>query len=407
MLEKLKAINWEKDYDQVVFGGNLAQALLDLHATENDPAFDMSLEILEMSTQNSHPYEQAVAFVMPYLVWMCQNTPYPDMRIRYCYSIAGWINAVWSAKLDFGGAFLPTQHTDSLRWRVEIYDAVAIHVDYFCDLLADDDDSVRLSAFAVLRFLSDNYLDILPHLEPCFSSTSDEWVQALSIWYYALFAKRDWQHKKSSVDLLYEWMQSEIDLLRYTATLGRLHFHPARSEDRDVIPDNVLNNLLDYLRVKDSIYETYPLPIQRESQFLLRGVLPFDRKFLNLLRGVSYNQSAPIFWLGLLKSVELSPKDAHLHCRELMRYAFRPVFHNASYEYDVSHRDVKVNTAGFILYQTYPSYDRGRGHLSNPKQKVVIEFIVNCDAFWVHPTNMFSHFYGLPDEREALRELIK
>lgn len=41
-----------------------------------------------------------------------------------------------------------------------------------------------------------------------------------------------------------------------------------------------------------------------------------------------------------------------------------------------------------------------------PDQKAALEAIVACDAFWEQPTNVFSFFYGLPDDREALRLLV-
>lgn len=41
------------------------------------------------------------------------------------------------------------------------------------------------------------------------------------------------------------------------------------------------------------------------------------------------------------------------------------------------------------------------------EQRDILQAIVDCDPFWEISTNLFSFYYGLPDEREALRELVQ
>lgn len=408
MLEKLKAINWDRDYDPVLFGDNLAQALLELQATENQPHFAEHLERLDFGIRNSHPHEPAVEFVMPYLVWMCQNTPHNEATIQYLFVIGGLFNALWDTKLTIGSPFLPTSNMDTLRGRVNIYDSVAKHTDYFCTLLTADDDGIRMACFDVLRSLADEYLDILPYLVTCFESTTDMWVQALAIWYYALFAKRDWQRKKSSVEQLYDWMASDDDLLRFTATLGCLHLYPVPS--RDALPDPVLDNIADYL--KSDVWETFPLPVREDFQRSVRWALPFGARVFDLLRRVAHIQSEPSIWFELLKRIDLTPIAAHRHCRELLRSAFLPLYRaRSNLFWGNKHYWIKVKAGEPITYHRYrsetdPDWRQRFGIGLNQSQKVVLEFIVNCDPFWEHPTNLFSHYYGLPDERDALRALL-
>lgn len=47
-----------------------------------------------------------------------------------------------------------------------------------------------------------------------------------------------------------------------------------------------------------------------------------------------------------------------------------------------------------------------KGKMLNTQQKSVIALLVNCEGFWTIKSNLFSFFYGLPDEREALRRLL-
>jgi hypothetical protein len=46
------------------------------------------------------------------------------------------------------------------------------------------------------------------------------------------------------------------------------------------------------------------------------------------------------------------------------------------------------------------------GKSLNKDQRKVLEALINCDVFWQIPSNLFSFFYGLPDEREELRKLL-
>jgi hypothetical protein len=41
------------------------------------------------------------------------------------------------------------------------------------------------------------------------------------------------------------------------------------------------------------------------------------------------------------------------------------------------------------------------------KKSLILRAIIDCDRFWERPTNLFSFFYGLPDDREELRKLVE
>ncbi len=342
---------------------------------------------------------------MPYVVWMCQNTLHAETRIQYCFAISELFDVVWGGSLQVGSQFLPTSFTDTLRQRANIYDAVADHTDYFCELLTANDDWIRLACFDVLRWLADEHLEILPHLVTCFQTTTNIWVQTFAIWYYALFAKRDWQHKKSSADQLYRWMQSDNDLQRFTAALGRLHLHPVRSEDRDAIPDAVLDTVVDYF--DSDVWGMVVLPGRDAVQRLVRQVLPYDARMFDLLRGVALNQSEPFFWLELLKRIDLNPINAHRHCRELLRSAFLPAHRTSTNVFwDDKYHSIEAKAGEPIIYNHYRTERNWQDVRLDQRQRAVLEFIVNCDLFWEHPTNLFSHYYGLPDERNALQKLL-
>ena len=56
----------------------------------------------------------------------------------------------------------------------------------------------------------------------------------------------------------------------------------------------------------------------------------------------------------------------------------------------------------YLREHAIPSFQLERGPV-----RAVLQAIAATDRVWERPTNLFSHFYGLPDSREALRRLAE
>jgi hypothetical protein len=112
---------------------------------------------------------------------------------------------------------------------------------------------------------------------------------------------------------------------------------------------------------------------------------------------------------------ETTPDAAHKICREMLDLTF---------ERRSSHRKDFLSDKWNNYLSVYDSYDLTTSRMyhfreennfilqtSNgglyPSQKAVLMTIVNNDLFWHLPTNLFSFFYGLPDDREELRKLAE
>jgi len=66
-----------------------------------------------------------------------------------------------------------------------------------------------------------------------------------------------------------------------------------------------------------------------------------------------------------------------------------------------------TDTSSRIYKETAAANRYHVGRKLNNEQRLALEAIVDCEPFWEIPTNLFSFFYGLPDEREALRKLLE
>jgi hypothetical protein len=115
-----------------------------------------------------------------------------------------------------------------------------------------------------------------------------------------------------------------------------------------------------------------------------------------------------------LADPDMTPSVAHQICREMLDLKFtRKSVHNP-----------KDGLNGWRIYEMWDAisapnaphkYGHRQGGLSRlylptealyQDQKFVLNSIVNNDLFWQLPTNLFSFFYGLPDDREGLRKLV-
>ena len=117
----------------------------------------------------------------------------------------------------------------------------------------------------------------------------------------------------------------------------------------------------------------------------------------------------------MLQSPKTTRLMAHIICRHLVDTAFQPPQPYNSLppiqELDDSWlkfipRELQDQKSPWEMH--YESNSRKRARFDSPltpPQYSSLKTVVECDKFWLLPTNLFSFFYGLPDDREALREL--
>ncbi|MFZ4815617.1 MAG: hypothetical protein ACOYL5_13850 [Phototrophicaceae bacterium] len=106
-----------------------------------------------------------------------------------------------------------------------------------------------------------------------------------------------------------------------------------------------------------------------------------------------------------LRDARLQYRWAHILARHTLESVFTRIgVASSDSQYLSSHYEITGQQG------QYRDLDRKRyvsGRSLRPEQIEALRAIVNCDPFWEQPTNLFSFFYGLPDDREALRGLTE
>jgi len=112
-----------------------------------------------------------------------------------------------------------------------------------------------------------------------------------------------------------------------------------------------------------------------------------------------------------LQSKAITTQPAHLIARLMLDRAFygrgKPLRRDPIYDWEKYQVYGKV-LGGFKGQYDFPREDRTYrpGTPLNPLQRQTLEQIIACEPFWKMKTNLFSFFFGLPDERNTLKQLL-
>jgi len=122
-----------------------------------------------------------------------------------------------------------------------------------------------------------------------------------------------------------------------------------------------------------------------------------------------------------LDSPKLTPLLAHIICRDSLDEVFERIRHHHSTYVEHSMHDAdwsrwlrytdlfRINLANppDMMYQSPGVINTVRRDRFDEPQYRALKAVVDCDVFWELPTNIFSFFYGFPDDREGLRQLLE
>lgn len=160
---------------------------------------------------------------------------------------------------------------------------------------------------------------------------------------------------------------------------------------------------------------------EKAKQDPFKGQLPeylseyFEpQKVFRMLRAIN-----PKTLSAILNSPKITPLMAHLVCLDILDKAFARKFYRFERGTPIEAQEDNIQWQTFLPYylrdQKKPfsiMYQPPLGDYYNLGEPLklfqynALKTVVECDKFWELPTNLFSFFYGLPDDREALRELV-
>jgi hypothetical protein len=119
-----------------------------------------------------------------------------------------------------------------------------------------------------------------------------------------------------------------------------------------------------------------------------------------IVRDLSFLQ--PGYLIDLLRSPDLTTRDAHLVVRGLLAHTFLPPEQRRLHW----HMDGYPRPDNSKFIREYPVTRHLKAPTTGQKERTVLQAIVNANIVWDTPTNLFSYYYGLPDSREELRDLL-
>jgi len=274
-----------------------------------------------------------------------------------------------------------------MRLCLATYDTLKTGLPTLIRLLGDGSTEVRLASADLLQYLTDEVEYLIPELMTCFRHEEDEAVCiALLHSLKTLFSSLEWPRYQ-----LHEQYARFFQEIITTHSSHKIRVAAARAAVELVTRyDWKYEQLFPEV---PSILEQEFLECSSPLDWVEQGDASFHTE--NIVRDLARLKPEPL--LKLLHHPTLSAEQAHLLARGLLVNAFRSARH-AHWEYfpDLDKRDI-----GMFYVQQH-----GVAHNIYPRQKALLQAIVATDKVWEQPSNLFSFFYGLPNTRAALHELL-
>lgn len=274
-----------------------------------------------------------------------------------------------------------------MRLCLATYDSLRTGLPTFISLLGDASTEVRLASADLLQYLTDEVEYLIPELITSFQHEVDEAVCiALLRSLKTLFSSLEWPRYQ-----LHEQYALFFSEIISTHSSHKIRVAAARA---------AVELVTRYDWKYEQVFPDVPPTLEQE---FLECSSPLDwveqgdvsTHSENIVHDLARLKPEPL--LNLLHHPSLSVEQAHLLARGLLVSAFRSARH-AHWEYfpDFNKRDI-----GMFYVQQH-----GVARNIYPRQKALLQAIVATDKVWEQPSNLFSFFYGLPDTRAALHELL-
>ena len=411
MIEDLDSVQWDQithAYGSAVDVPDLLRAL-DMADTLEE--FERVYYELWNLINHQGTIYQATSYATRFIIQLLTKTSEARRQAYHLTMLAEFLGHTQSYSSSHNTRFPIPQSIIRSRFSLELYDVISTGIDHYLNLLSDDDVGVQTVTIYVFSFLGDQHERILPALVDCIEQTQDPWLQAAAVWSYArlVYYSAGYQTEPYLKQLLTWIEQGSSFHMRYTAALAHLNLSSAPPESMveakrttpnpviDLVAQGLMTNVWETTDKKDTAHDVI--------HYIYAESTPFDNA-TDIITQHCYRAYRPDTWIAILQKMDLSPSQAHLYCREIMNIAFLRV-NAGSHELWHNLRSLKASTA----YQSFTYiYEKQAKHYQENKpltesQKIALEALINCDPFWEVPTNLFSFYYGLPDDRDKLRLL--
>jgi hypothetical protein len=405
MFEELDHIDWRQFIHSYGVATNVpamlrAMAAVDVEITE---ATDHNSEVWgvydDFANTLNHQGDiyNAVAPCVPFLVEMISNATIKNRHILL-QQLENFLD-VCNMHVGLRGDLA------YLRDAIDAYRAIRDHYSDYVKLLDDPDSRIRFHATLLLSSIIDVPGLVRRKLWHSAQYEADPYLQAHKLHAVSCHVPPHWRagHRalaRKYLDVFESIAQENSQkVIRWAASTSWVRVAGELFYEFTVphtIPGHIIDELID-LELTHSNWFSGDAELKRQVQF---NSIPFDSR--------SALKCAGIIGLTLaLQANRLTHQLAHELGRELLNLTFPRVTQGflsdgIPFNWD-SYRDGRDTYFYRHRSDKFPSIS---GSSLIPRQKAALEAIVACDPFWEQPTNLFSFFYELPDDREALRRMV-
>lgn len=414
MLDGLDKIDWKSLWHfQPEYSARIPQWIRDLTSESESRRSDAKVYLFGEGTEYGK-VTSATPYIIPFLVELLglENTPEKS-------ALLGGLS-----EISFGYV-CDDMPIGSAKDSIASYEAVASGLPIYLRLLKNEEMWCRYYIVELLGRLTDTNQNIIPFLIEQFMIETEAMIQYRIVENISNLSTYTFQ-KLSYIDTL-EFLKRCLKFndkrIQVSAAIGLIQNRWIADSLRN--DDTLFSQVM--INLRESFFE-YPGPwTESVKQKIIFQLTRLDRVFsLDLLsdKRLSTPQDAHMIVHYLLHSafeIRGNPKYSHYYINtrsesDGITYSFRANF-RVGFTGSIAQQFIDK---GIMSSEQIPNLDFYKlldtalektggmfpEHLLTLEQKRILQSILKCEPFWQLRTNLFSFFYGLPDNRDVLRKLI-
>lgn len=324
-------------------------------------------------------------YIIPFVIELVADTKTPRREYLFDYVIQESSYVLSSEYLS----------AHEMRLYLSVYDSIAKHLNILIGFLDDKDRNIRLAAVRLLGNLTDEAETLLPEFFKRFDLTEDEEMQVgllngVKVLLGALDAWKQREIKEAYAPVLKDIVDSnssqKVQLAAARASVETIN---RSRRDLDVLSERVPNLLIQEFLQKSG------------GDRLVHWEYVLEHSTLIIM---DLAQIGPEPFLELLQNHETTAIKAHLIVRGLLISILVPYKNDFYSKSNLSHTKLGIYYLQDNRLSDYRVLVR-RNDKADLLKKALKAMLENPNV-WDLPTNMFSYFFGMPDSREEIQEIL-
>jgi hypothetical protein len=384
MFEGLDEIDWE-NLGVSHYGKNkqIPQDIRNLLSPNKDTRDESRASLMGWGQDYGDVYD-TTSYIIPFIVEILSNPDAPGKE-----DLLEHLGAIIENVKNAVNISMPM-----MRRYVKTFDAFREGLDVFLSLLYNDDIKIRLGVVRLLQYWPDEHEIVVREFEKRFNLEEDVDVQLVLLkGLKTLLQSLHWDKLEVKIGytaFFYKIMDSHSDnRFRVAAARAAVEIYEKYFNEKTELLPKAAEILADeFLRVSTSVdYLVWSEELEQAQA---------------LIRDLARLEALPL--MELLSHPEITAVQAHLIAKGLISTA---VMYTDNRYWTCWINNEHPDKRWDYVYQ-YPVIRNLKIDLEIESPRVrSLRAIIENQKFWEIPTNMFSFFFGLPDSRDELRNLLQ